>query len=92
MKGESLNLNFFGQCKHRFFSELLIFFRFKKEESRATKSKGGVKQAPVTVAPIEVTSAAAAAAAAASDDDEDVDLFDFGIFKRFFFAQNSSRF
>lgn len=42
-----------------------------------------MKQAPVTVAPIEVTSVAAAAAAAASDDDDDVDLFDFGIWPDF---------
>lgn len=52
----------------------LLFFI---EESRATKTKGGLKQAPVTAAPVEVTSAASAAAA--SDDDDDVDLFDFGI-------------
>lgn len=62
---------------------LFVSFYFILEESRATKNKGGLKQAPVTVAPIEVTSVAAAAAAAASDDDDDVDLFDFGIWPDF---------
>lgn len=59
---------------------------FSWEESRATKSKGSVKQAAAAAAAEAPAAAAAvaaapaaAAAAAASDDDEDVDIFDFGI-------------
>lgn len=54
------------------------------DESRATKTKGSVKQAAPAAVPAEVAPVAAAAAAAApapaSDDDDDVaDIFGFGI-------------
>lgn len=70
------------------------FFFDGTEESRATKHKGGVKQAPAAVPAavvVEAAPAPAAAAAAASDDDEDVDIFGFGISSTYLHT-NSHRF
>lgn len=67
-----------------------LSFSWAPVESRATKTKGTLKQsAPAAAAAAvpAVAAPAAAAAAAADDDDDDIDLFDFGkdLFERFSF-------